>query len=124
MARRAKRVSEYKGRFHRTIGKIVSVHGELLPRKFLLGTDRTAAEIANRLLERLWDEVVAEHEAAVRFQREWEGRLGDCDLISGVVDYQRLRSLDHGPVWRRESLLIAEAIRNQRREVLVEPGVD
>ena len=40
-------VSVYKGRYHRTIGKCLNERGELVPRKFLLGTDRAMAEVAS-----------------------------------------------------------------------------
>jgi integrase len=122
MAHKKERLSVYKGRFHRTLGKVLNERGELVAKKFLLGTDQAAAEVANRLLEKLWEEVVAEHEAAVRFLREMGGPLGDCNVISGVVDYQRLRRVDHGPVWREESLMIAEAIRRGQREIAVQVG--
>ncbi|MGA2497437.1 MAG: tyrosine-type recombinase/integrase [Tepidisphaeraceae bacterium] len=124
MALQLSSVSVYKGRYHRTIGKVLNERGDLVPRKFLLGTDRLMAEIANHLLDKLWDEVVAEHEDALRFQRDLGGRLGDSNSITGEVDVQRLRKLDQGPVWRAESLLIAEAIRRGQREIVVQTGRD
>src|SRR5215212_8664407 len=104
-------VSSYQGRFHRTLGKVLNDRGHVVPKKFLLGTDRRSAERANVRLERLWDEVVAEHEASVRWMGDIGGNLGDGDLVSGQADVRRRRRLDVGPVWRGESLLIAEAVR-------------
>ena len=46
------------GRFRRTIGKFINAKGKLVPRKFLLGTDRQRAEVANLRLEQLWELVV------------------------------------------------------------------
>ena len=83
-----------------------------------------AAQIANRLLEPLWAEVVDEHEGAARFLREMSSRLVDFNAITGIRDFHRTRRADYGPVWREESLMIAEAIRKGQREVLVEVGDD
>jgi integrase len=127
MARRSEdesSVSVYQGRYHRTLGKVVDPHDKLVAKKFLLGTDKPAAEVANRLLEQLWNSVVAEHAAAEHLVKKMKGRLGDVNRIAGDVDYQRLRRVDRGPVWRKESLAIAEAIRKGQREVVVEVGND
>lgn len=127
MARRSAlngQVSSYKGRFHRTLGKVLNERGELVPKKFLLGTDRRLAESANLRLQRLWEEVVAEHQAAVQWMQRWGGRLGDADLITGETDHGQLRRLDPGPRWRAESLRIAEAVRRGEHEVTVEIGAD
>lgn len=127
MARRSENtsgVSVYQDRFYRNLGKALHIGGKVIQKKFLLGTDQAAAEIANRLLEKLWNCVVAEHRGAAEFIAQKRGRLGDVNLISGVVDYQRLRRVDHGPIWREESLAIAEAIRKARHEVPVEIGDD
>jgi hypothetical protein len=125
MARRpsgSANVSMYKGRFHRTLGKTLNAHDQVVPKKFLLGTDPIEAGIAAPLLERLWQEVVAEHEVAVEWMQRIGGRLADMDLTSGSCDRTRLRRLDRGPIWRAESLAIAEAIRSGRREVIVHVG--
>lgn len=123
MLRRKSEVSVYKGRFHRTIGRVLK-NGKPQPKKFLLGTDQVAAGIANKLLEKLWDEVVHEHKVAVRFLRELSGRLGDVNLLAGHVDYQHLRNVNNGPLWRAESLEIAEAIRSGQRQLRVRVGSD
>jgi len=68
-------VSIYQGRYHRTLGKALNERGEISPKKFLLGTDRRQAEEANCRLERLWGEVVAEHDASVRWMSEIGGLL-------------------------------------------------
>ena len=67
--------------------------GALRPKKFLLGTDQAAAEVANRLLKKLWQEVVAEHESAVAFFRRWGAgeRLNDTNLLTYKIDFEHLR---------------------------------
>lgn len=117
------RVSEYKVRFHRTIGKALDADGTLRPKRFLLGTDRAAAEVASRLLEKLWDEVLAEYDGAAACVREGR-RLGDSNRITGRTDVHRMREVHHGPAWREVSLMIAEAIRHGEREIPVEVGAD
>lgn len=127
MARRSAgdgQVSSYQGRFHRTLGKTLNDRGELVAKKFLLGTDRRLAELANLRLQRLWEEVVAEHEAAVQWLKQWGSRLGDSDLVAGEIDYGKLRQLHPGPRWRAESLRIAEAVRQGEHEIAVEVGAD
>lgn len=94
MARQQEELSVYKGRYHRTIGRALNERGQPVPRKFLLGTDRAAAEVANRLLEQLWEDVVAEHQDALRLVRDWGGRLGDTNAIAGEMDVERLRRVD------------------------------
>jgi hypothetical protein len=117
-------VSVYQGRYHRTLGKVLNERGEVGPKKFLLGTDRRQAEEANCRLERLWGEVVAEHGATVRWMNDIGGLLGDSDMISGRVDPQSRRRLDLGPIWRAESLIIAEALRRGQHQIVVPPGQD
>ena len=46
-------VSSYQGRFPRTLGKALNERGDVVPKKFLLGTDRRLAEAANLRLGRL-----------------------------------------------------------------------
>ena len=122
MAQPVSNVSVYKGRYHRTIGKVLGDQGQLVPKKFLLGTDRVAAEIANGLLEQLWAEVVAEYADAERFIRTMGEQLLDANLIMGEIDYTRKRRLPPCPVWRADSLIIAEAIRRGERQVMVRAG--
>ncbi len=111
-------ISQYKGRYHRTIGYAYNSRGRLAKRKFLLGTDWTAAQIANALLQKLWQEVVAEHEDTVRWMQGMGGRLADTNLITGeIVALQR--DLSAGPHWRHESLLIAEAVRRGQHRLAV-----
>src|SRR5687767_2759937 len=45
------------GRYRRTIGRFINTQGKIAPKKFLLGTDRRAAQLANLRLEQLWTEV-------------------------------------------------------------------
>lgn len=54
---RKKKISKYKGRYHRMVGKGRNGRGELKSRRFLLGTDERAAELAVRRLEQLWSEI-------------------------------------------------------------------
>lgn len=117
-------VSSYGGRFHRTVGRFLNERGEVRPKKFLLGTDRRSAERANARLERLWDEVVVEHEASVRWMGDIGGNLVDSDMVSGDADARRPRRLDVGPLWRAESLLIAEVVRRGEHQVVVPVGQD
>ena len=109
MAQPVSSVSVYKGRYHRTIGKVLDEKGQTVPKKFLLGTDMAAAEVANRLLEQLWTEVIAEHADAERFIREMGDQLLDCNQITGEVHYGRKWQPPPCVVWRAESLAIAEA---------------
>jgi integrase len=119
MANQVSSVSVYKGRYHRTIGKVLGDDGQLVPKKFLLGTDRVAAEVANGLLEQLWAKVVAEHAASERFIREMGDQLVEANLVTGEIDYRRKRRLPPCAVWRADSLAIAEAIRKGERQVVV-----
>jgi hypothetical protein len=92
MAQPVSSVSVYKGRYHRTIGKVLGDNGQLVPKKFLLGTDRVAAEVANGLLEQLWAKVVAEHAASERFIREMGDQLVEANLVTGETrrtEFQR-----------------------------------
>ena len=115
-------VSQYRGRYHRTIGKVLDASGRVRPKKFLLGTDRAAAEMASRRLEQLWAEVITEHQESV----EWtttsgiSDQLGESCLITGELS-RRIRDLTHGPIWRTDSLMIAEAVRKGEREIAVHP---
>jgi hypothetical protein len=121
MVYRRSDVSQYRGRYYRNIGKVLNGRGRLTSKKFLLGTDKTAAEVRNRMLEQLWAEVVAEHERSVEFVQTMSSRLGDADHISGQL-LARERDLSHGPIWRAESLRIAEAIRKGQSQIRVPPG--
>lgn len=121
MAYKKNQLSAYKGRYFRNLGRALDARGRLAPKMFLLGTDKAKAELASRLLERLWDAVVAEHAEAAAWLRQMGGRLGDCNAVTGEWDPSRLRNVSHGPVWRAESLLIAEVIRDGEREVEVLP---
>lgn len=51
------------GQYHRTIGKIKPPDGRYKPRRFLLGSNASAARCAIALLERLWSQVVTLFEA-------------------------------------------------------------
>jgi hypothetical protein len=117
-------VSVYQGRYRRSLGKIADGRGGVSKKKFLLGTDLAAAEVANRLLEQLWKCVVDEHADAERFIRTMGGRLGDVNLIDGIKYSEPRRRIDDGPVWRPDSLAVAEAVRKGRRQVAVEVGDD
>ncbi len=120
MAYRVKQLSSYKGRFHRTIGKVVDDCGQLVPKKFLLGTDETKARAASALLERLWENVIAKYQFALRI-----GAFGpqfgqmNCIAPEPVIPL----SINRGePCWLPESLLIADAVRRGVHEVAVEVG--
>ena len=122
--RRKHSVSCYRGRYHRTIEKAINSGGKVATKKFLLGTDKAAAELAARLLERLWSDIVDEHQRA---QDEACGPMShipgvgppmDDDRVTGVGS-SRARDLSCGPIWRSETLRIAEAIRKGEREMTV-----
>lgn len=120
MAYRIKNLSSYGGRFYRTIGKVVSDRGELVPRKFLLGTDEVLARAASARLERLWDEVVTGYQLAVRINA-FGSQFGQMNRI--VPELKIPLSVNHGEAhWRPESLLIAEAVRKGLHEIAVEAG--
>lgn len=121
MAYRRQTVSQHAGRHYRNLGNVINSKGRLAPKKFLLGTDRSAAELANKLLEKLWDEVVAEQQSAVEWMERMGGRLGDTNMVTGEADGLRHEKLALGPHWRPESLMIAEAIRRGRRQLAVPP---
>jgi len=124
MAHQKRKVSRYRGRFFRNLGKHINSSGKLVPKKFLLGTDRKQAEVANVLLERLWEEVVVEHEQVIQSVEELGGRFVKSNLVTGEYDPFTDRDLRHGPVWRAEGLLIADAIRCGERQIAVPLGKD
>ena len=96
MAARKTHLCCVRGRYRRTIGKFVNSRGRLAPRKFLLGTDRAAAERANLRLEQLWDDIVRLHHQ----QQPPEHRPSS------------------EPIWTDVTLCFAEAIRKGRRIVI------
>lgn len=93
------------GRYRRTIGKFINGEGKVAPRKFLLGTDLRAAEIANLRLEQLWREVVeATGKDNTEQLRGWESRKDDgvehlqgVSLVGGQPVFDRDRPLE----WRK-----------------------
>jgi hypothetical protein len=117
-------VCAYQGRFHRTLGRVLNDLGQVVQKKFLLGTNQAAAELANRRLENLWKSVVEEHADADRFIRTIGARLGDVNLIDGHRLHSSRRRVDNGPVWRAESLAIAEAVRKGLQQIEVAVGDD
>lgn len=130
MARSVNSLSIYKGRYQRVLGKAFNTRGKLTPKKFLLGTDPQKAKLANARLERLWAEVVAEHERTLDFVQGTDIQLLDHNEITGVPtipnDPYARRNLNVGPHWRPSSLMLAEAIRKDQRSVAVPalPGED
>lgn len=128
MGRRVQGVSQYKGRYFRTLGKVVQ-GGRLVPRKFLLGTQQAAAELASRRLEQLWAEIVRDHERAVAMEQQMIAVTGaqfggDQNRLTGEVQVEASGFLARGPVWTAETLAIAEAIRHGRHEIAVRPRAD
>jgi hypothetical protein len=98
------------GRYRRTIGNFINRHGKIAPKKFLLGTDRLKAEVANLRLEQLWADVV----------RQFEERGGRDDGSEQPGTAPPLAQ----PIWTTEALLIAEHIRKGDPQIPVAPPVE
>lgn len=115
MAYTKSQVSQFDGRYYRNLGRLF-IDGKHKAKKFLLGTNQAAAEIANRRLEKLWEEVVADHSRGVASEKEMiegtgEQSAGTIDRITGDRTLEPLGFLGRGPEWSSESLAIAEAVR-------------
>ncbi len=123
MAHRKQSVCHYKGRYFRTIGKVLH-NGRIGPKKFLLGTDKAAAEIANRRLEQLWSAVVEYHKGLEAFERQSIAATGEylgsvVNRLTGEFEVQAKGFLARGPLWNAESLAITECVRHGKHEILV-----
>jgi hypothetical protein len=94
------------------------LHREAGPEKFLLGTDRRAAERANARLELLWQDVVAQShknntEGPWAYQQWLESGLS----IPGEPIPRNMAQRE--PLWTEELLELAEAIRNGQNYINV-----
>lgn len=122
MAYRKQTLSQYKGRYARTIGKVLS-DGAPVPKRFLLGTDKASAEMAAKRLEILWTEV--ERDFRRRRQRDALFRSDtpiETEPLTGILIEDPLDARTVDPVWESHTLAMADAIRKGELEVLVEPG--
>ena len=87
-ARKVRSLCCIAGRYRRTIGRWRNSTGRVTPKKFLLGTDSNAAEIANVRLEQLWRD---------------------------IERYQRATLQPGEALWNELTLAFAEAIRLGQR---------
>lgn len=122
---RKKKLSKYKGRYHRMVGKVFDAKGQLKPRRFLLGTDESAAELAVRRLEKLWSEVEADFERRQNHARITQ-HLGtstiEVEPITGALIENTVGVLETGPIWEPHTLAMAEVIRKGGNEIHVLPA--
>lgn len=125
MAYRKQNLSQYNGRYARTIGKVLGRDGPT-PKRFLLGTDKASAEIANKRLEVLWSEV----EGDFRRRKQLAALLQPLGSLAQAIQIEPLTGeqidlpvnvLMVEPVWESHTLAIAEAIRKGEQEILVHP---
>ncbi|MEX2215270.1 MAG: helix-turn-helix domain-containing protein [Phycisphaeraceae bacterium] len=126
MAYRKQTLSQYNGRYARTIGKVLS-GGEPASKRFLLGTDKAAAEMANKRLEMLWSEVESDfrrrRQRAKLLQPLGELVKGiEIEPLTGKLVDRPVNVLTVEPVWELHTLAIAEAVRKGEHEVLVQPA--
>jgi hypothetical protein len=112
------------GRYRRTIGRFTNANGKTAPKKFLLGTDRRAAQLANIRLEQLWVDVTratAEEDAERRLVHDRCARLIEGEggtLLASAAPRPR------EPLWDGEALSIAERIRTGAPNVLLPAPTD
>ncbi|MDB5322177.1 MAG: hypothetical protein JWN40_3808 [Phycisphaerales bacterium] len=99
------------GRYRRTIGKFRNAQGKVAPRKFLLGTDAKAAQLANIRLEQLWADVVRLTAATNEWNLQQYEQPPYYPADQPPVDAE--------PLWTPESLEIAEAIRTGQPQYAV-----
>lgn len=92
------KIAVAQGQHRRTLGRWVNSKGNLEPKKFVLPKEERDAQLALHLLEKLWEQVVA----------DWECyEDGDIDLSpSSPSTYY-----DPRPKWTRRTLPLAEAAR-------------
>ncbi len=111
------KISSYKGRYHRTVGKFINSSGKLARKKFLLGTDEAAARRKVERLELLWAEVKLRHQQ----YRQDKARYG----LNYQGTYNRLDgTCEQGPmpaeaVWDAEALAVADAICKEQPSITV-----
>lgn len=113
------------GQYHRTIGKAYNAHGQLKPKRFLLGKDEHQARLASALLEALWPAVVADFEQ----RRSDYLKLLDAggDLRESPQDPTPITPKDverWEPCWDEETLPIGEAARQGLRTAFIASGPD
>jgi hypothetical protein len=122
---RKQNISEYKGRYHRVIGKVLNARGEINARKFLLGTDERAAELAVRRIEQLWSEVEADFQRRqnhARITQHLGTQTVEIEPITGALIESPLSVLETGPIWEPHTLAMANVIRKGGNEIHVLPA--
>jgi len=122
---RKKKLSQYNGRYHRMVGKVLDAKGQLKSRRFLLGTDERAAELAVRRLEVLWSEIEADFERRQSHAKITQ-HLGttsvEIEPITGELIENPISVLETGPIWEPHTLAMAEVIRKGGNEIHVLPA--
>ncbi|MEA2735562.1 MAG: hypothetical protein QOE14_2013, partial [Humisphaera sp.] len=112
------------GRYRRTVGRFVNTQGKIAPKKFLLGTDKRAAQLANLRLEQLWLDItraVAEEDAERMVMHErWMCALAAENATVPPSTAPRPRD----PLWDEEALAIAEQIRVGAPHIIVAASDD
>lgn len=122
---RKKQLSQQKGRYRRVIGKELNARGELKPRRFLLGTDEHAAELASRRLEKLWFEVEADFKRRrghALITQHIDSHVIETEPITGELIQTPVSILKTGPIWEPHTLAMAEVIRKGGNEIHVLPA--
>jgi site-specific recombinase XerD len=99
------------GRYRRTIGRFINSEGKSAPKKFLLGTDKRAAQLANLRLEQLWADVVRLTEEGDLERAEVHQRFVKSLAEDGATLPQSATPQRQDPMWDEEALEIAESIR-------------
>ena len=101
-------VSQINGQHRRTLGRWVNSRGNLEPKKFVLPREAQAAQFANQLLERLWEQV----------ERQWARRQEEAGRAAQSVHFDQLPpgTVHHDastlkPQWTPDTLELAEAAR-------------
>lgn len=89
------------GRCRQTIGKFRNAEGKIAPKKFLLGTDERADQLASLRLGQLSDDVVKIVESESR-ERSAMHEKWLADAVSSSVQ---------PAIWTEEALRIADEIR-------------
>lgn len=110
---KAKELCCVGGRYRRTIEKFKNAQGKIAPRKFLLGMDAKAAQLANIRLEQLWGDVVR----LVAAGNEWNRQQYEQHPLDFPPNQPA--PVDAEPLWTPESLAIAEAIRTGQPQFAV-----
>lgn len=105
---------------------MVKDDGRISAKRFLLGTDRAVAELANRKLEQLWKEVEVDfrrrrERAALLPKVDWLKPI-EAEPITGEIVQHPLNVLKIGPIWEPHMLAIADAIRKGRSDIYVLPS--